>query len=175
MAKKTETEKPVEYTTSVEELQHLGGHYFELPPAVIKKLGGKINNRMICTINKKLSWQCGSLALGKGSAHVTISAKRMKELGLKAGDNIHVRLVHDTSKYGMKVPEELTELLKQDAEGKKRFDGLPMGKQRYIIQHVSAVKSSRLRVERAILLIENLKKLPKGKESFREMLGMPPR
>jgi hypothetical protein len=170
MAKKDENTS-VEYTTYIEELQHLAGHYFELPPSVIKKLGGNINNRLICTIDKKLSWQCGSLALGKGSACVTISAKRMKELGVKPGDKIHVKLVHDQSKYGMEVPEELAELLKQDPEGKKRFNGLPMGKKRYIIHYVSGVKSSRLRIERAILLIENLKKLPKGKESFREMLG----
>jgi hypothetical protein len=174
MAKK-DAGNPVEYSTHIEALKHLAGHYFDLNPTIIKKLGGKINVRLICTINKKISWQCGPMALGNGSAYVTISAKRMKELGVRPGDKIHVSLKKDESKYGMEVPEELSELLKQDAEGKSRFDALPMGKQRYIIQYVLTVKSSRLRIERAVLLIENLKKLPKGKESFREMLGLPPR
>ncbi len=43
--------------------------------------------------------------------------------------------------------------------------------QRYILNYVSTVKSLNLRVERAFLLISNLKKLPKGKETFKEMLG----
>lgn len=167
--------KPVEYSTHIDELKHLSGHYFELSPSVIKKLGGKISVRLICTINKKISWQCGPVALGNGSAYVTISAKRMKELGVKKDSKIHVSLVKDESKYGMGVPEELSELFNQDDEGRSRFDALPMSKQRYIIQYVLTVKSSRLRIERAIMLIENLKKLPKGKESFREMLGMPPK
>ena len=72
----------------------------------------------------------------------------------------------------MEMPPELAELLRQDEEGKTRFNQLTPGRQRYIIHYVSAVKSSQLRIDRAILLIENLKKLPKGKESFRETLGM---
>ncbi|HLP14280.1 MAG TPA: YdeI/OmpD-associated family protein [Flavobacteriales bacterium] len=174
MAKK-EVNIPVEYSTYIDALKHLSSHYFELPPAIIKKLGGKMSIRLICTINKKISWQCGPMALGNGSAYITISAKRMKEIGVKPGDKIHVSLVKDESKYGMEVPAELLEVLKQDNEGKKRFDAMAMSKQRYVIQYVLAVKSSNLRIERSLLLIENLKKLKPGKESLREMMGLPPR
>lgn len=168
--------KPLaEFKTSIEELQHLSGHYFELSPSIIKKLGGKMSVRLIATVNKKISWQCGPMALGKGSAYITISAKRMKELGVKPGDTIHISLVKDESKYGVDVPEELAELLKQDPEGEERFNFLTPGMQRYIINYVGTVKSSRLRVEKAVMLITNLKRLKKGKESFREILGLPKR
>jgi uncharacterized protein YdeI (YjbR/CyaY-like superfamily) len=83
-----------------------------------------------------------------------------------------VVLEKDESKYGMEVPPELAELLAQDPEGAARFEGLTPGKQRYIIQYVSTVKSSQLRIDRAFLLIGNLKRLPVGKESFRAMLGL---
>jgi hypothetical protein len=43
--------------------------------------------------------------------------------------------------------------------------------QRYIIHYVASVKSSQLKIDRAFLLLTNLKKLPKGKETFRAMLG----
>ncbi len=43
---------------------------------------------------------------------------------------------------------------------------------RYVIFYVSSVKSTQLRVDRAVRLIGNLKKLPVGKESFRQMLGL---
>jgi len=95
----------------------------------------------------------------------------MKQIGVKDGEKVDVVLEPDESKYGMAVPEELQELFKQDKEGKKRFDLLTPGRQRYIIHYVSSVKNSQKRVDRAILLIENLKKLPKGKENFRDMLG----
>jgi Bacteriocin-protection, YdeI or OmpD-Associated/Domain of unknown function (DUF1905) len=165
--------KPVEFKTTIEELQHLAGHYFELSPSIIKKLGGKMSIRLIATVNKKISWQCGPMALGKGSAYITISAKRMKELGVKPGDTIHISIVKDESKYGVDVPEELGELLKQDPEGEERFEALTPGMQRYIINYVATVKSPRLKLERALMLITNLKKLKKGKESFREILGLP--
>jgi uncharacterized protein YdeI (YjbR/CyaY-like superfamily) len=57
----------------------------------------------------------------------------------------------------MDVPEELKELLAQDPEGKRRFDRLDCSvKERYIIYYVTGVKSSQLRLERALLLITNL-------------------
>jgi hypothetical protein len=166
--------KPLlEYKTTIEELQHLSGHYFELSPTIIKKLGGKMSIRLVATVNHKLSWQCGPMALGKGSAYITISAKRMKELDVKPGDTIHISLVKDESKYGVDLPEELAELLNQDPEGEERFNLLTPGMQRYIINYVATVKSPRLKLEKAIMLITNLKNLKKGKETFREMLGLP--
>jgi hypothetical protein len=167
---------PITYTTRIGKLPHMiNMHYIEVPPAVIKKLGGKIKMRLLCTVNNNITFQGGLVALGNGSAYITINAKRMKELKLKLGSEVDILLKKDESEFGMQVPEELTELLKQDDEGKKRFDMLSPGKQRYIIHYVSTVKSSQLRIERALLLITNLKKLPVGKENFREMLGLPAR
>lgn len=168
--------KPVVYKTCIDLLPHLPGmHYLEVPPTIIKKLGGTFKARLICTVNKKITYQCGLMALGKGSGYITISGKRMKELGVTINDEVSVSLVPDDSKYGVEMPEELGELLNQDPEGDQRFKALVVSKQRYIIHHVLGVKSSRLRIERAILLIENLKKQPLGKENFRAILGLPPR
>jgi hypothetical protein len=130
---------------------------------------------LLCTVNKDLSFQAGMVALGNGNAYITLNAARMKKLGVKFGDTVTVELQPDSSKYGMDIPEELAELLKQDEEGKRRFKMLPPGKQRYIIYYVGQVKSSQLRVERAVKLITNLKKTKEGKEEFYLLLGLPPR
>jgi uncharacterized protein YdeI (YjbR/CyaY-like superfamily) len=111
------------------------------------------------------------VALGGGSGYISINNKRLKQLGLQTGETAHISLQKDETAYGMEFPEELTELLSQDEEGKRRFDMLPPGKQRYIIYYVAGVKNSQLRIDRALLLINNLKQLPLGKESFKEMLG----
>jgi hypothetical protein len=146
-------------------------HYLEVPQKIVKQLGGKFAIRLLCTINDSLTFQCGLVPLGNGDAYISINAKRMKQLSIKFGSKVTVALKKDGSKYGMEVPEELAELLAQDKEGMKRFKLLTQGKQRYIIYYVAMVKSTQLRIDRSILLIENLKKLPVGKESFREMLG----
>ena len=162
----------IKYKTHVNKLPHLlGMHYLEVPQDVVQQLGGKYSVRLLCTINNCLTFQGGLVALGNGSGYISVNNKRLKQLGLKAGTEVWVKLEKDESKYGMEMPEELEELLAQDAAGKKRFDGLTPGRQRYIIHYVSGIKSTQLRIDRAILLIENLKKLPVGKESFREMLG----
>ncbi|GEO02843.1 hypothetical protein AAE02nite_05070 [Adhaeribacter aerolatus] len=163
----------IRYSTQINRLEHLVGmHYLEVPRQVVQQLGGKFNLRLLCTVNDKLTFQGGLVALGQGDAYISISNKRLKQLGLKYGDWVSVSLEEDKSQYGMAVPEELAELLRQDEAGRQRFERLTPGRQRYIIHYVSSVKNTQLRVDRAITLIENLKRLPVGKESFREMLGM---
>lgn len=172
----SQTHFQLEFKTGLYLLPQLPGmYYLEVPAEIVKQMGAGFSIRLVCTVNGRLSFQCGLVALGGGAAYITITKKRMKELGLREADEVNLRLVPDTSEYGMEVPEELSELLRQDEEGKRRFQNLSAGKQRYIIQYVSTVKSSSLRLERALLLIGNLKKLPPGKESFRAMLGLPER
>ncbi|QCR25099.1 YdeI/OmpD-associated family protein [Pontibacter sp. SGAir0037] len=169
-------EAPIVFETSINRLEYLVGmHYLEVPQPVVQQLGGKLKVRLLCTVNNQLTFQCGLMALGNGSAYISLNTKRLKQLKLKAGDKAVVALAKDESKYGMEIPEELAELLQQDDEGNKRFNLLTPGKQRYIIHYVASVKSSQLRIDRAILLIKNLKKLPVGNESFRAMLGLPER
>lgn len=171
MAKKKEAE--ITYKSKIYKLEHLVGmHYFEVPPDIIDKLGGKFKMRLLCTINGKLTFQGGLMALGNGSAYISINMTRLKKLGLKFKDTVTVSLKKDESEYGMPLSEELKELLEQDEEGMRRFKMLTPGKQRYIIHYVNTVKNSQLRIDRAILLITNLKKTKEGKESFRAMLGL---
>ncbi|WP_181304467.1 DUF1905 domain-containing protein [Rufibacter sp. XAAS-G3-1] len=164
---------PIQFTTHIGKLEYLmGTHYLEIPAEVVQQLGGKFNVRLVCTVNNAVTYQCGIMALGQGRGYITITKQRLKQLGLKEGSSVSVSLEKDDSQYGTAVPEELTELFLQDEAGKARFDQLKPGMQRYIIQHVGAVKSSQLRIDRSITLIENLKRLKPGQETFREILGL---
>jgi hypothetical protein len=161
----------INYKTCINKLPHLPGHYIEVPAEVVEQLGGKFKVRVLCTINDKLTFQGGLVALGGGAGYININNNRLKQLGLQRGDEARVKLEPDESEFGMEIPEELTEIFNQDEEGKRRFDLLPPGKQRYILYYVAGVKNSQLRIDRALQLINNLKRLPVGKESFREMLA----
>lgn len=164
-------ETPIVFKTQIGKLDYLNTRYLEIPKRIVTKLGGKLSVRLKCTVNSALEFQCGLMALGEGKAYISINATRMKKLKVGEGDIVSVSLVKDESKYGMEIPVEMTEIFKQDEEAKRRFDLLTPGKQRYVIFYVAGVKSPQLRIDRAMLLLGNLKKLPEGKEEFRAMLG----
>ncbi|ALI99588.1 DUF1905 domain-containing protein [Rufibacter tibetensis] len=163
----------IQFNTHIGKLEYLmGTHYIEVPQEIVQQLGGKFKVRLLCTVNNTLTYQCGIVALGQGRGYITLTKQRLMQLGLQEGNSVSVSLEKDDSPYGTVVPEELSELFLQDDAGKARFDQLKPGMQRYIIQHVGAVKSSQLRIDRSITLIENLKRLKPGQETFREILGM---
>lgn len=150
--------------------------YIEIGEEILRKTsddGTKniYNQRFIIRINQSDPWHAGLVALGNGKAYITVKSAILKKNGLTLGDWVTVSLKKDESEFGMEFPEELKEVLHQDPEGKKRFELLPKGKQRYIIYYVSQVKSPLKRVERALMLITNLKKTVIGKEEFRILLG----
>ncbi|MEP1152755.1 MAG: YdeI/OmpD-associated family protein [Balneola sp.] len=144
-----------------------------IPKEMVINVGG-LGTRLLCSVNGFERFHCGLVAFGNGRAYITVNKKRLKKYGIEIGDEISMQLEHDHSKYGVEMPEELEALLEQDIEGASYFEALSDGKKRYIIQYVGGVKSSQLKIDRAIMLIENLKTMP-GKFDFRYLLGKPPR
>lgn len=162
----------LKFQTRVELLRYLPGmHVLIVPASVVKKLGG-LKVRLICTLNKKISFSAGLMAHGQGAGYIMLSKARMKKAGVTLNKKITIELKLDRSRYGMEMPAELKEILKQDPIGQTRFDALTPGKRRYIIFYVSSVKNTDKRIDRAFRLIENLKALPPGKEPFRKILGV---
>jgi hypothetical protein len=162
----------ITFDTHIDTLDYLlGVNYLFIPAHIVKKLGGLKAPRLICTVNDKLSFQCGLMSLSEGNAYITINKARMKKLKLKTGDQASVKLEKDESEYGMPMPEELEAVLMQDEEGFRRFKLLTPAMQRYVLFYVGQVKRSQSRIDRSVLLIHNLKQTTEGKETFRAMLG----
>ncbi len=162
--------KAISFKTHIDILSYLKTSYLEIPETVVKKIGGIGKQRLICEVNKLIKFQCGLMALGEGRAYVSINTKRMKELNINIGDTVYVTITKDESEYGVELAEEIAELFLQDPEMKKRFDKLTPGKQRYILNYVTIVKSKNLRLERAFMLLTNLKNMPVGKEQMRDLI-----
>lgn len=163
------------FRTTIGRLEYLMNvAYLLVPAAVVKKVGGIGKQRLICTVNGLVRWQCGLVNLSGGDAYISFSKERMRKANATVGGTVEVKLEEDKSEFGTAVPEELTELLMQDEEGKVRFDLLKPAMKRYLLNHIGGAKSTEKRIERAVTIITNLKNLQKGKETFREMLGKPP-
>ncbi|MBD3617137.1 MAG: YdeI/OmpD-associated family protein [Gracilimonas sp.] len=166
--------KPITFSSHIDHLPKLKLHHITVPAEIVDKVGG-IGTRLMCSVNGNKAFHAGMVALGGGAAYITVNKKRMKKYGIKKGDEVEATIELDNSKYGMEMPEELEALLEQDDEGAHRFEMLTPGKQRYIIHYVSQVKSSQKKIDRAIMLINNLKALPEDEFDFRKLLGLPPR
>lgn len=123
------------------------------------------------SLNGGNPWHGGVVSLGNETGYIAVKSKILKDLHVGEDDFVEVTLAEDNTEYGMEFPEELAEVLRQDPEAEIRFLGLTMSKRRYIIYYIAQVKSSVKRIERAWFLMNNLKKLPKGKEEFRQILG----
>lgn len=148
-----------------------GSAYIPVTQQQLKKIGGH-KTRLICSINQHAGFPCAVMPHGNGSNFIMLSKEKFKKFKLNFEDVYSIELIKDESEYGMPMPEELEEVLKQDPEGKKRFDLLSPGKQRNIIYYTSKIKSQNLRAERAWQYINNLKKEVKGKERVPYILGL---
>lgn len=133
-------------------------HILRFPKALVAAFEFKGNlRRVICTLNAIETINC-SLFPSKESYFITLSKKLREKLGVEVGDIVNVELRKDTSKYGMPMPEEFAEVLRQDPEGDALFNKLSPGDQRLMLKLVVFVKDTDRRIARSLTGLELLKR-----------------
>ncbi|RMD76454.1 MAG: DUF1905 domain-containing protein [Bacteroidetes bacterium] len=131
--------------------------HVKVPPDIVKALVCGSDRRVIATFNGRERVHCALMPAGDRGWFLNLNKELRKKLGLALGDSVHVELEKDDSPYGMPVPDELAELLRQDEEGNRYFHSLTPGKQRSLIHIVGKYKRSETRLHKAIVIIEFLK------------------
>lgn len=86
------------------------------------------------------------------------SKEKQKALGVFMNDYFTMQLFEDQSKYGVDMPEELEAVLLSDHDAYIIFENLTPGKQRSIIYAILRYKSSQTRIDKSLILTENLKR-----------------
>ena len=81
--------------------------------------------------------------------YLLLSVEKQHRFGLRAGDEVDVQLLPDTSDYGMPVPEEWRVLLNADPALARDFDALTPGRQRRILYVVGKPKGAATRARKA--------------------------
>ena len=89
-----------------------------------------------------------------GDYRMMFSKQKQKELNLNLADEFEMQLFEDTSKYGVEMPEELEAVL----DAYEIFESLTKGKQRSIIYGIKRFKGTQNKVNKALILCENLKR-----------------
>jgi len=132
-------------------------HYvFYVPLEVAESLKSRDISRLVCTVNKQLSFHCALLSDGKGGTVISLNKARIKKLGLVREQIFEVKLIEDKTEYGMPISDELREVLYQDDAASEIFHGLTKGKQRTLIYWSDNVKSSDIKIRRALVLCNHL-------------------
>ncbi|WP_299123848.1 YdeI/OmpD-associated family protein [uncultured Winogradskyella sp.] len=93
-----------------------------------------------------------------GIYRIYFSRAKQKELGVFMNDYFMLQIFEDTSKYGVEIAEELEAVLLSDYEAYTIFENLTPGRKRSIIYTVSRYKSAQTRVDKALIIAENLKR-----------------
>lgn len=133
-------------------------YYLPVPAGIANQYIVGKDRRVICTLNETTVFQAALMPLGDGNFFVNVNKTIRTKLKLQEGSDVQVSLQKDQSEYGLPVPEEFAELLKQDEEGSKRFHALTPGKQRTLLYIVAKPKSSDLRIRNGMVILEHLKR-----------------
>jgi hypothetical protein len=148
----------VRFTSILERSDNnLWGCHFRVPEHIAGRLIDGGSRRVVCMLNGSVERQCAILPRGKGLFVITVNRQLRDKLGLSFGMEVRVDLRRDSSEYGLPLPDELRELLRQDKEGNVLFNALTRGGQRTLLYIVGSAKSSEKRAARAVTVVNHLK------------------
>jgi hypothetical protein len=129
---------------------------FEVPEAVVTALGNSRKPAVTVTIG---DYQYRSTVASMGGRFmVPVSAEVRMASGVRAGDEVEVRLELDTEPREVAVPEDLQSALDADPQAKRRFEALSYSHKR---QHVMAIDDAKTaetrkrRIDKAIAMLKN--------------------
>lgn len=143
-------------------------YFFRVPDEVAEKFISKEDRRVVCVAEGKIKFHCAILSDGAGGKIVTFNQERVKKLGLRTGEVFNVEMEKDASEYGMPISEELLEVLDQDPLANELFHGFTKGKQRTLIYWSDNVKSSEIKIRRALVMANHLVQ-NKGELDFKQL------
>lgn len=141
-----------------------GGYFFlKIEAEIVNSFKNKRHTRFLCSLEKRLTFQCGLNHLGDGNFFIILSTKNLKVLNKAKGDKIKFQLKEDPNPLGVEMPEVLESILEQDQKVKTTFESLSLGKKRSVIHSIKNIKDVDKQVQRTIKLINESSK-PRAKE-----------
>lgn len=130
----------------------------EVPVEIAEEfLKDKNKVRMIIEFDNGKRFHRALMRNKDGFCFMILGKSTLKEAKKVPGTEEEVILHIDDSEFGMPVPEEFEEVLRQDEEGRQRFLELKPGLKRSFLYYINGGKTVDTRIKRSLKLIENLK------------------
>lgn len=137
-----------------------GTHGIHIPEAIAIPFAEKGHKRVKLKVffNESEITFHGALHKYLGRYVISFGKRYQKELGIYPSDYFDLQLFEDTSKYGVEMPEEFSAVLESDPEAQELFELLTDGARRSLIYYVLQYKNSQTRIDKALLISENIKR-----------------
>ncbi|MGB5555243.1 MAG: YdeI/OmpD-associated family protein [Flavobacteriaceae bacterium] len=140
----------------------ISGKYYSLvlPEEIITPFLEKNIHRVKATArfeNKEINFH-GAIQKRNDKFYMIFGKRYQKELGIYPNDYFQLQFFEDDSEYGVEMPEELEAVLASDYEAFEIFKTFTDGKKRGLIYGILGYKNSQTRIDKSLLLCENLKR-----------------
>lgn len=135
----------------------LWAFHVKVPEDIYQSFADKKIKRVLMRINNLEQLHAGFMPEGNGKYFLMLSKDVMKKLQLAEGESVEVKIIEDTTKYGIPICDEMKELLELDPDGEVFFHKLTPGKIRSLLHFVNKFKSSDKRIEKSVIILEHLK------------------
>ncbi|MBC8041978.1 MAG: YdeI/OmpD-associated family protein [Rhizobacter sp.] len=159
-----------------------GMYYLEITGEVADEFfreGKEKNVRVVVRYPNGETVQRALTRFATGAGYVLVSKNHLKALGSEIGGEVTIGIERDRSEFGMKMPEVLSELLRQHPAADRTFKRLTDGVKRSMIYRVSSAKTTAMQIKRTAIILENLKagktKVPELISSEKESVATPVR
>ncbi len=142
------------------ELSIKGMHSLVIPEEIARMFTEKGHSRVRvkAQFEGKILEFHAALKQYQGNYVMTFGKRYQKELGIFPNDYFQLQLFEDTSKYGVEVPEELEAVLQSDEDARQIFESFTPGKIRSIIYAIARYKGAQTRIDKSLILAENMKR-----------------
>ncbi|MDZ7847776.1 MAG: YdeI/OmpD-associated family protein [Owenweeksia sp.] len=122
----------------------------EIPPEVAQNfLNDKNKARLIITFDNGKSFHRALQRNKDGYCYMILGKTTLREAKKLPGREEHITLELDESEYGMALPEEMAEVMRQDPVGKSCFKKLKPGLQRSFLYYINSGKTVDTRIKRS--------------------------
>lgn len=135
-------------------------HYpqLDIPPEIAEPLLGNSNKtRVIIHFKNGMKLHRALRRNKNGETFITLGKSTLKDARQDPTREMELQLSLDKTEFGYVMPEELTEVLRQDPEGEKAFLELKPGMRRSFLHYIVSAKTVDTRISRSLKLIDNLK------------------
>lgn len=131
-------------------------HYLEIPPEIARGYDEAGIKRVLVELNG-IEYRRAIQNKQDGRRIIVLGKDILKEGNLTLNELIDVVIQPDPEPDFVDMGEELTEVLAQDDEARKRWDSFSIGRQRSLAMYVTGAKTVDTRIKRALDLAEKLR------------------
>lgn len=153
-------EEFVSFDSRIDRFDGKAGSYYMAVPDEVAAIfvTGRKPERVRCVLNGTVEFQCAIRPISGAGFYINVATQIRNQARVELGQAVKAAVKKDDSVYGRDMPEELEELLSQDEQGNTLFHEILPNKQRGIIHYIASAKSVQVRIDRAIMMVNRLKR-----------------